>query len=130
MEQEESVKQLVDKTIANHKTMIAAQKRMQSPPPFQTDLDRQHDYTEGSMNRCRRCGDSVVPVLPTQEMSLICSGCEDEMRERDAPMWFVEVCSRAAGRYKNVTKAVDTLPDEDKMIFDKEIEDGKMKGNK
>ena len=125
MEQEEAIKQLVDKTIANHTTMIAAMKRIKSPPPFQTDLGRQHDYTEASTHRCRRCGDSVVPVLPTMELSLICQPCETELRERDAPMWFVEVCSRAAGRYTNVTKAVDTLPDEDKMIFDKEIEEGK-----
>jgi len=124
LQSKEEIKSLVDKTIANHKTMIAAMKRLVTPPPFQKDIDKQRDYTESSMHRCRRCGDSVVPFLPTAELSMICIPCQTELRKRDAPMWFVEILDKTRPQ-KNVTKAVDTLPDEDKMIYDSEIKEGK-----
>lgn len=119
------IKDLVDKTIQNHKILIAATKRVNSPaPPFHNDLHKQRDYAEASLHRCRRCGDSVVPVLPSMELSLICKPCEVLLRSWEEPMWFVELLDKASGKSKNVTKAIDTLPDEDKMIYDKEIEEG------
>lgn len=93
------VKDLVDKTIANHKILAAAIKRVSSPaPPFQSDLDRQHNYAESSMHRCRRCGDMVVPVLPTHELSLICEPCEVLLRGWEEPMWFVELLDKSSGK--------------------------------
>jgi len=97
---EEQVKNLVDKTIKNHKLMIAAMKRLMSPPPFQKEIDKQRDYTESSMHRCRRCGDSVVPLLPTAELSLICIPCQTELRKREAPMWFVEILDKTRPKAK------------------------------
>lgn len=100
LQTKEQVKSLVDKTIDNHKLMIAAMKRLVSPPPFQKEIDKQRDFTESSMHRCRRCGDSVVPVLPTAELSMICIPCQTELRERDAPMWFVELLDKSRPKGK------------------------------
>ncbi len=100
MEEENLIKRLVDKTIANHKLMIAAMKRIKSPPPFQNDLDKQRDYTESSMHRCRRCGDTCFSIFPSGELSLICNPCEKELRERDEPMWFVEILDKTRPKDK------------------------------
>ena len=92
------IKDLVDKTIANHKTMIESVKVLDKPPQFQTDLDKQRAYSGASMNRCRRCGDAVFHLVAATGMTSICNPCELLLRGWEEPMWFVELLDKSSGK--------------------------------
>ena len=87
----EEITKIVDKTITNHKIMLDAMALSKKPESFQSDLDKQKIHAAMSLHRCRRCGDPLVPLLPSAELSMVCGDCESFLRELDKPLWFVQM---------------------------------------
>ena len=88
---------LTDKTIANCKELVAAIEARESPKP-RTDLEKQSLYVAASLDRCRRCGDHTVSLVPTPPLSLLCTDCEDTLKATDDPMWFSEMISQISSK--------------------------------
>ena len=84
---------LVDKTIANCEELVAATEARESPKP-RTDLEKQSLYVAASLDRCRRCGDHTISLVPTPPLSLLCAQCEDILKATDDAMWFSEMISQ------------------------------------
>ena len=88
---------LADKTIANCEELIRAIDERKSEKEH-TDLEKQSLYVAASLDRCRRCGDHTVSLVPTPPLSLLCVECEDILKATDKPMWFSEMISQISNK--------------------------------
>ncbi len=85
---------LADKTIANCKALVAATEARASEKEH-TDLEKQSLYVAASLDRCRRCGDHTMSLIPAPPLSLLCVDCEETLRATDGGlMWFSEVVAQ------------------------------------
>jgi len=88
---------LADKTIANCDKLIAAIDERKSGKEH-TDLEKQSLYVAASLDRCRRCGDHTMSLVPTPPLSLLCAECEDILKATDKPMWFSEMIAQISSK--------------------------------
>ncbi len=88
-------RELANKTIANHQQLVNAVtriKRAEMTGDTRTELEKQQDYVEANLDRCRRCGDGVFPILPTAPLSQLCGDCERSVKATDGGvMWFAQL---------------------------------------
>ena len=86
---------LAEKTIANHREIVDAVTRIrlaEKSGDKRTEIEKQEDYVAANLDRCRRCGDGVHPILPTQPLSLLCGDCERSLKATEGGvMWFAEL---------------------------------------
>lgn len=88
---------LTDKTIANCTELVAATDARKSEKE-RTDLEMQSLYVAASLDRCRRCGDHTVSLVPAPPLSLLCTDCEIILRATDGAMWFSEMVAQISSK--------------------------------
>ena len=85
---------LANKTMMNCTEMLEAIGERKSDK-VRTDLEMQSLYVAASLDRCRRCGDHTVSLVPTPPLSLLCTDCEDTLKKTDAGLlWFSDLVAR------------------------------------
>lgn len=87
---------LAEKTIANCKELVEASKQ----PEPDDQVDKQRLYVARSLDRCKRCGDHVFPILPTPPLSLLCGSCETIAKSTDGVMWFAQLLAEIDRKHK------------------------------
>jgi hypothetical protein len=121
-----STSELATKTIANHKEMVNAhtriqrrkagsksqEKRLKVQIAEPTEVEKQKDYVEASLDRCRRCGDHTYSILPTQPLSLLCGDCERTVKATDGGvMWFAQLVAAVEEKTNgNDSDSTDVAP--------------------
>jgi hypothetical protein len=73
---------LVDKIMKNMEELVEAHKE---PERHEPSAKAQQRYVAKQTDRCYRCGDSVVYLLP-KGMSTLCTKCQDYFRMLDENM--------------------------------------------
>lgn len=91
-------RELVDKTIANMDVVAHAQTELRKSTGVRgyprTESEKQALHVEGSMDRCRRCGDYNPLIIAGLPLATICAPCEAQLKlnEPDAGvMWFADM---------------------------------------